>query len=325
MTATRALGVTALAATFAAGCELTEVTIAEPGDVVVVEGWVMVTDTLFGEAARVFLHRTLDASSDVRPVPGARVWVELPERNPERVLPLGESDPGRCVINTPEVEAGTCYTFEGEGVGIFLPGELARLVVELPDGGRIVGATRLPGDFGLLGVPDAGGCTLPADTTFELRWTRSEGAWAYVIEAAIHNLPAALLSYGIDYDVEELNLLGLSVAASDTTFVFPSELGVFARADLDRDVALVLQEGLPSRASARVTVAAVERNWVNWLRGGNFNPSGQVRVPSVTGDGTGWFGSAVVRVLDVATPGSEAGVPEEAPECGTVGVAAPRP
>lgn len=42
-------------------------------------------------------------------------------------------------------------------------------------------------------------------------------------------------------------------------------------------------------------MAAGDRNYVNWVRGGNFNPSGQVRVPSIVGDGTGVFASLVSR------------------------------
>jgi hypothetical protein len=49
----------------------------------------------------------------------------------------------------------------------------------------------------------------------------------------------------------------------------------------------------------RLTVAAVDRNYVNGVRGGSFNPSGRVRVSSVTGDGEGVFGSLVPLTLEV--------------------------
>jgi hypothetical protein len=59
-----------------------------------------------------------------------------------------------------------------------------------------------------------------------------------------------------------------------------------------------------------VVVAAADRNYVNWVRGGNFNPSGLVRVPSVRGDGTGVFGSIVAKTVVLTT------VPEStAPAC----------
>jgi hypothetical protein len=118
----------------------------------------------------------------------------------------------------------------------------------------------------------------------------------------------------MDVEVEDpLSLLGLALSAEDTTVVFPSEFGIFERADLDREVALLLQEGLPAGTRAVVTVAAVDRNYVNWARGGNFNPSGQVRVPSVEGDGTGFFGSAFVDGFDAIV--SEGPPPEGVASC----------
>jgi hypothetical protein len=46
-------------------------------------------------------------------------------------------------------------------------------------------------------------------------------------------------------------------------------------------------------------IAAVERNYVNWVRGGNFNPSGLVRVSSLRGAATGTFGGVSVREFQV--------------------------
>ena len=104
---------------------------------------------------------------------------------------------------------------------------------------------------------------------------------------------------GITLSEDPLLLLGLSISQTDTTIVFPSEFGIFDRADIERDALLELQKGLPLNTDAAVVVAAVDRNYVNWVRGGNFNPSGQVRVPSVHGDGIGFFGSLVRRVFNV--------------------------
>jgi len=83
--------------------------------------------------------------------------------------------------------------------------------------------------------------------------------------------------------------------------VFLTEFGVFERFDLDRDLALAVSEGLPAGTSADVTIGALDRNYVNWIRGGSFNPSGLVRVPSLRGDGTGTFGSVVRRSFRVVT------------------------
>jgi len=58
-------------------------------------------------------------------------------------------------------------------------------------------------------------------------------------------------------------------------------------------------------------VAAADRNYVNAVRGGGFNPSGPVRVSSVVGDGIGTFGSLVpLRLFVVVGTGGE-----EVPPC----------
>jgi hypothetical protein len=141
---------------------------------------------------------------------------------------------------------------------------------------------------------------VPAEHNFEIAWTRSETAWAYLTETRIYGLREALEPLGIEVENDPLNLLGLSISAADTTVIYPSELGVFSRTELDQDLALELQKGLPVGTEAVVVVAATDRNFVNWARGGNFNPSGPVRIPSVLGDGTGVFGSVVVRSFQVS-------------------------
>ncbi|HLM67787.1 MAG TPA: hypothetical protein VK358_09680, partial [Longimicrobium sp.] len=61
--------------------------------------------------------------------------------------------------------------------------------------------------------------------------------------------------------------------------------------DFNQDLLRALQGGLPDKTAATVVVAAADRNFVNGVRGGNFNPSGQVRISSIVGDGVGVFGS----------------------------------
>ena len=61
--------------------------------------------------------------------------------------------------------------------------------------------------------------------------------------------------------------------------------------------------------TAEVSITAVDGNYVNWARGGNFNPSGQVRVPSLSGDGTGVFGTTVGRSFDVLVSNESSGLP----------------
>ena len=113
-----------------------------------------------------------------------------------------------------------------------------------------------------------------------------------------------------------LYLLGLSISDQDTTIVFPSEFGVFNRFELDQAVAVRLQQGLPPATVAEVTITAVDRNFVNWARGGNFNPSGQVRVPSLDGDGTGVFAATVKRRFVVISESQAAAPPCPQPDTG---------
>ena len=133
----------------------------------------------------------------------------------------------------------------------------------------------------------------------DLIWTRSPGAWAYTAETLIWGLREALEPEGLELEADSIALTSVAVSDADTLIVFPSEFGVFDRFSLDSDLALLLQEGIPRGAKASIVVAAVDRNYVNWIRGGNFNPSGTVRVPSLRGDGIGVFGSVVRRSVFV--------------------------
>ncbi|RMH22893.1 MAG: hypothetical protein D6701_00910 [Gemmatimonadetes bacterium] len=114
----------------------------------------------------------------------------------------------------------------------------------------------------------------------------------------------------IEVEADTLALSGLSVSAADTTLSFPDEFGVFDRFDLDRELAVRLQSGLPRGTAARIAVAAADPNYVNWVRGGEFNPSGAVRVPSLHGEGgTGVFGALVRRRVDIETGSAAADLP----------------
>ena len=143
----------------------------------------------------------------------------------------------------------------------------------------------------------------------DVAWTPSSGAWAYFAEALANGLDDALQDEGIEVEEDPFYLTGISVSAADTTIRYPAEFGVFDRASIDTDLAVRLQRGIPDGVITNMAITAVDRNYTNWVRGGNFNPSGQVRIPSVRGEGTGFFGSAVVRAfnifsVDLAAPSS---------------------
>ncbi|MEQ9400174.1 MAG: hypothetical protein RJQ04_13515 [Longimicrobiales bacterium] len=300
-----AAGVVALAVTAGSGaCQLEEITLVDPEDVVVAEVHVQIFQGDGGETrVTAFLHRTLGPGGESVPVPGAAVAV----RHGGSTMELAETGLERCVVTTPVDGTGTCQwaaPFPGTGP---VPGDTLTLRIDLPDGGIMESQSVVPGAFGMVAPGGLDACGIPADTTLTLRWTRSEGAWAYINEASLRGIRDALAPRGItvDPDDDPLYLLGLSVAATDTTIVFPAEFGLFNRFELEQDLALSLQRGLPPGVRADVSIAAADRNYVNWVRGGSFNPSGQVRIPSIQGSGTGVFGSTVVRTIELVTPMSD--------------------
>lgn len=285
----------------AAGCELEEISVVQVEEVVVAEVYANVAEESADNEIFAFLHKTV-AAGDVDDVDAAeaeleasRVMVRLPDGTSMSLVGAGAT---QCIEDEPEGLPVACFTADSADAARVASGDLLEVEVELFGGSVLEGAARVPGDFELLGVPST--CTLPPDERLAMEWTRADGAWAYVNETAISGLPEALEPEGIIVEEDPLYLLGLSISDSDTTIVFPSEFGVFNRLDLDRDLAVRLQTGLPEGVLAEVTVTAVDRNYVNWARGGSFNPSGQVRVPSLRGDGTGVFGATVNRRIVVS-------------------------
>ncbi len=287
-----------LAVAGAAGCQLRGVTLAEPADVVVAEVVLQAgASTQFA-----WLHRTL--GNDSLAVPGATVAVT--EAGGAVVAFRAAS--GRVCVDSSAAFApdtsGSCYTAALPVVA----GAAYSLKVVTADGRVLTGTTTVPGAFQLTrpapGGRSGGGCYLPPGTLLPLAWTRSSGAWVYVSDTRLTHIRRAL-DPNAPND-RSMDLQGFSVSASDTTIVFPSEFGIFDRADsADAPILLALQKGLPAGVSATVVVAAADRNYVNWVRRGSFNPSGVVQIPSIRGDGTGVFGSMVpVRFDLTSSPGS---------------------
>ena len=310
----RAAGVAASAAAmFVTGCSLEEVTLVEAEDVVVAEVYVQVGGGEGGQnRVTAWLHRTLAAGfPSSRPVPGAEVLVTNARGF---TLELAETAKGTCAYAMPMAGTGTCYATTAEFAAEIFPGDLLELEIALPGGGLIRGSSRVPEGFLLVTPSGPGMCAADPLTPLEVRWTASQGAWAYISETLINGLSNALGPQGITVDAAHLYLLGVSISAADTTIVFPGEFGVFDRYDLDQDLALALQKGLPAGTDAEVVVTAADRNYVNWVRGGNFNPSGVVKVPSLRGDGTGVFATSVSRSFHVVVP-PEPGSPAPDKRC----------
>lgn len=285
------------------GCELQDVTVVEEEDVVVAEAYALVgvpgRELGIQNRLWVFLGRTRGGEDLPSVLRDARVEVTRPADGVRFRLERAELD--ECVSDPSRERPGVCYDAGVAAVGL-RPGDELELDILLSDGRALEGRTRIPGAFRV--ENDASECVLPPNTSFEVRWTRSDGARAYVNETRIDGLDVALGEEGVEAP-EELYLLGLSLSASDTTIVFPGEFGIFDRFDLDQELTVRLQQGLPDGTQATVGISAADRNYVNWARGGNFNPSGQVRVPSVRGDGTGVFGSIVMRRFGVFVGSSD--------------------
>ena len=281
-------------ATLSTACELQEVTVVAFEDVVVAEVYITLREPPGAPTARAFLHGAeAGGQPDSRTFDDALVRVT---RDDGLTMDLAVQPLEECVEALPEGATGTCFAADSALAAQLEPGDELDLTIVLGGGGTALGALTLPGQFALTELGEV--CRLPPDTPLEVTWSRSQGAWAYINETLIEGLPAALAEEGIEAD-DPLHLLGLSVSAADTTVVFPAEFGVFDRFDLDQDLAVRLQGGLPDRTNATVSIAAVERNYVNWVRGGSFNPSGVVRVSSLRGAVTGVFGGIVVREFAV--------------------------
>ena len=278
------------------GCELQEVAVVEVEDVVVVEAYALIGVDSQDPAVRhrlfAFVGRT-STGGDVPEIPPARVEVTRPADGRRFLLEPAQTQ--SCVSDPDRARPGVCYD-AGADAEALSPGDVLDLQVVLEDGRILTGRTRIPGDFTL--EEQASPCLLDPDAQLQVRWSASEGASAYVGETRIDGLTNALAGEGIEAP-EELFLVGLSLSAADTTLVFPREFGVFDRFDLEQDLSVRLQIGLPAETQAIVGITATDPNYVNWARGGSFNPSGQIRLPSVFGDGTGAFASGVLRRFGV--------------------------
>jgi hypothetical protein len=280
----------------AAACELTEITLAEPEDVLVVEA-ILRADA---DVQSLIVHRSFGLGTP--PALDIRV---LDEADTEyRFLPAIDT---LCLVqqDTQAPDLSHCYAWQGDGGSWVRPGARYRLSIEVEDGRTLTAQTTVPGAFRIV-RPAVARCRLTADRRYTLEWSSSESAWVYIAETRLTGIRRALAGRGVRIEGDPLRLVGLSIGREDTTLVFPAEFGIFDRFEEDVSDALVaLQGGLPPEVIADIVVGAADRNYVNWVRGGSFNPSGVVRVPSVFGErATGVFGSVVTDAVEMRTLGS---------------------
>lgn len=276
-----------------ASCRLADVTIAPSEDVLVVEAILQANHS----RQVLLLHRSLDGKV-VRGETGARVWLTTASGSEIRFNETGLSACahrlGSASDDSLTVEA-TCYATPLQ-VRI-APGATYELRVVTTGGEELRGRTTVPGTFSFR-TPLSRTCALPPRTNLPLVWTPSGGAWSYLSSMEIIGLAGALDSVGIRAP-ERLELTGLSISEKDTTLVIPSQFGIFEVGSYESDLLEYLQGGFPPDVSVRATVSAVDRNYVNSVRGGSFNPSGPVRISSIVGDGIGVFGSVNTLNVDI--------------------------
>lgn len=305
-----------LASLVLGACELAEVEIEPVPDLIVAAVSVVLTIDPLDPTwidTRAFALVAVSERETPREIPGASVTV-VGESG--RSLRLREvSDPlVTCVTPYPteggtRLPAGSCHVAAVPGAH-FAPGERLSLTVELPDGGILRGESRLPGVFTPTGLSlHAGRCRLDPDTGYQFNWAHSAGSWAYIAEARLAGL-------GDLWPYQESLLLDATLRRNDEPHLaFPRDLlfDMFDRWELAR----VLHEGLPAGASAEIAVGALDRNWANWVRLGRIDLEGEIRIPSVFGDGTGMFGTAVRWKLEVESrPADPHAGPDDLPLCG---------
>jgi len=279
----------------AAACTIAEVTTTEPAEILIVEGVLRPDDPM----QRILLHPTL--TSGMREGPAAGAAVVVIRQGGVRIPFQRTEEEAACLDLIPEARFACHVSGMTQPVRIW-PGETYDLEVTTRDGERAFARTRVPDQFEIRApVLDARRrCMLPPDTPLEVVWSRSEGTWSYIAEMQITGLRNALAGRVPGEIPDSISLTGLAISANDTTIMLPGEFGIFERTQFDQPLLIALRDGLPAGVNVQVVVAAADRNYVNGVRGGTFNPSGRVRVPSVAGAATGVFGSIVARSFQIS-------------------------
>lgn len=282
-----------------AGCKLTEVTTSPSENLLVVEAVLRAGEPI----QRVLLHRSLHDGT--REEIGAQVTVTASDG---RAFRFNQAPLNACTEKSGEerldsiARGATCYLAPFSSPAWVRPGQSYELTVVTRAGDVVRGRTTVPGEFHLrsprFSGPRPSTCWIPPETSLPLEWTVAKGSWSYLAVLVIHDLDVGLRKLGIDAP-SRLELTGLAISANDTVLVLPTDFGLFERFDIDDDILIAIRNGLPEGTHLELAVVAADRNYVNAVRGGGFNPSGHVRLSSVVGDGIGFFGSLVPLQFNV--------------------------
>lgn len=216
----------------------------------------------------------------------------------------------------PFIVEPTCYIDDEDSPWVE-PGMTYHLRVETPDGGVLQGNTTVPTSprFRLPEAPTGVGerCNIPPDTVVPLSWSRSPGAWGYVsvLEVRGFDMSPSERWHSIEAaaGLESVNLTAFSFSDADTTLSLTRSYNVAEGLEYDRTILDAMAVGIPEGTAATVMVSAMDRNLWLALHGSGFNPSGHARIPSVSGAGTGFFGSYAGHALHVSVLAGPYGCP----------------
>ena len=134
--------VTALVLT---GCELEEINVVEVQEVVIAEIYVNLAEDPADNIASALLHRTVGLPD--REFQDLTDAVVTMRRSDGYTFALNGEPTEDCIESTPEIDPGACFTAT-TAVASIQPGDLLEVRVDLPGGGVIEGAARLPGGNG---------------------------------------------------------------------------------------------------------------------------------------------------------------------------------
>ncbi|MCY4645283.1 MAG: hypothetical protein OXE73_00125 [Gammaproteobacteria bacterium] len=306
----------------AAGCDVTDVPTGSGQKMLVTSATVVLTvdpaePTRIGTRAVALVSEAWQQV--LREVPGASV--RITGASGRSLSLVEEEDPlGTCTVLRRESYTvdgqlrpiGSCHTATAASA-VFAPGELLTLAVTTPDGAVLEGTSRMPDAFVPRGLSvEDGRCRVEPGTAYRFAWSPVDGAWAHVGEAEVTGLSPSLWSSS---DPLYLPVTVLGRGREVTDMVFPTDFLLELLSDVDNvELHRTLDAGLPGGARAEVTIAALDRNWANWIREGRLNINGETVIPSVFGDGTGMFGTAVRWKVSVESRAAdEAG---DTPLCG---------
>lgn len=209
-----------------------------------------------------------------------------------------------CATASEGPSTGTCYAASVASAH-FEPLEELSLQIATADGGRLRGSSLVPNLFAPSGLTaEDGRCRVNPETSYRIDWSFVGGAWAHIAEAEFTGLRRNLWDSPMPLYLTAEWMVESGLAPD---MVFPLRL---TEADIPwkaRKAARRLETGLPWGVTARLAVAAIDRNWANWIRPGQVDIAGEVPVPSVFGDGTGMFGTAVRWTVTMESRDAEDG------------------